>query len=176
MEKVNLEQLPKETLLELAMMYARNWQTLDGLWFGNVEAEYGLEAAMKLDLKNWQKLAAMEAKRIKKALNLNDGGLASILTVLSLMSWQVASPGFECEEESAERITFYWSRCSVQEGRKMAGKREFPCKAMKLTLLSNVAKVVEPRARVRCLVCPSEPHPQAFWCKWELTMEEDSKF
>ena len=55
MDEVNLEELPKETLLELVRMYAYNWQTLDGLWFRNVEAEYGLEAAVKLDLKNWQK-------------------------------------------------------------------------------------------------------------------------
>ncbi len=45
MEQVKLEELPKETLIELARMYARNWQTLDGLWFRNVEAQYGLEAA-----------------------------------------------------------------------------------------------------------------------------------
>ena len=36
MKQVRLEELPKETLIELARMYARNWQTLDGLWFGNV--------------------------------------------------------------------------------------------------------------------------------------------
>ena len=78
MERVNLEGLPKGTLVELARMYARNWQTLDGLWFRNVEAEYGLEAAVKLDLKNWQKQAAIEAERIMKILKINKGELSTI--------------------------------------------------------------------------------------------------
>ena len=94
---MKLEKLPKETLVELARMYAQNWQTLDGLWFRNVEAEYGLEATGKLDLKNWERQS---------------------------------------------------------------------------TLLSNIAKVVEPRETVKCLLCPPDPHPDKFWCKWELTMNE----
>jgi len=126
MKQVKLEELPRETLIELARMYARNWQTLDGLWFGNVEAQYGLEAAIKLDLKNWER----------------------------------------------QSVVFYYPRCPVQEGRKRQGKQEFPCKAMKLTLLSNIARVVEPRAAVKCLTCPPDPHPDKFWCKWELTMKE----
>jgi hypothetical protein len=172
MKQVKLEELPKDTLVELARMYARNWQTLDGLWFGNVEAQYGLEAAAKLDLKNWERQSVIEAERIKKVLNLNEGGLLSVLTVLSFMSWQLVSPIFECEAESPQRIVFYYPRCSIQEARKRQGKEEFLCKPMKLLLLSNIAKVVEPRAAVNCLVCPPDPHPDDFWCKWELTMKE----
>jgi len=173
MEQIRLEELPKQTLVELVRMYSQNWQTLDGLWFQNVELEYGLEAAVKLDLKNWARQALIEAKRIRKVLKVDEGGLASVLKVLSLMSWQLSSPIFSYEEESPRRIVFYYSRCPVQEGRKRQGKREFPCKTMKLTLLSNVANVVEPRARVRCVACPPDPHPEEFWCKWELTMSEE---
>lgn len=172
MKQVELEKLPKETLAELARTYARNWQTLDGLWFQNVEAEYGLEAAAKLDLKNWEKQAMIEAERIKKVLKLNEGGLSAVLTVLSFMSWQLVSPIFECEEESPQKIVFYYPRCPVQEARKRRGKEEFPCKTMKLTLLSNIARVVEPRAAVKCLTCPPDPHPERFWCKWELSLKE----
>ena len=173
MKQVNLEDLPKETLVELARMYAENWQTLDGLWFRNVEADFGLEAAVRLDLKNWEKQSVIEAERIKRVLNVDNGGLLSVLTVLSFMSWQLTSPIFEYEEESPQKIVFYYSRCPVQEGRRKQGKQEFPCKTMKLTLLSNIAKAVEPRAIVKCLVCPPDSHPQEFWCKWELTMEQD---
>jgi hypothetical protein len=71
MEQMKLEELSRDTLIELAKMYAQNWQTLDGLWFGNVELEYGLEAAVKLDLKNWEKQSTIEAQRIKSALKLH---------------------------------------------------------------------------------------------------------
>ena len=170
MKQLKLEKLPKPTLVELAKMYSRNWQTLDGLWFRNVEIEYGLEAATRIDLKNWEKQSVIEAERIKKVLKLDKGGLSSVLTVLSFMSWQLASPLFECVEGSSERIVFVYPKCAVQESREKQNKQMFACKKMKLTLLSNIAKVVEPRAEVRCLVCPPDPHPQEFWCKWELTL------
>jgi hypothetical protein len=173
MKQVKLGELPKAVLMELTRMYAQNWQTLDGLWFSNVEAEYGLEAAVRIDLKNWERQSLIEAERIKKVLKLGNGGLSSVLTALSFMSWQLTSPVFECEEESAGKIIFCYSRCPVQEGRRKQGKQEFPCKTMKLTLLSTLARAIEPRAMVKCLRCPPDPHPQEFWCKWELTMKQD---
>ncbi|MDO8491813.1 MAG: DUF6125 family protein [Dehalococcoidia bacterium] len=170
MQRLKLEDLPRETLVELAKMYSRNWQSLDALWFGSVEAEYGLEAAARLDLKNWEKQSVTEAERIKKALKLG-GGLSSVLMVLSFMSWQLTSPLFEIEEESTERVVFRYARCVVQEGRRKQGKPEFHCKPMKLTLLSNIAKVVEPRAVVNCLSAPPDPRGQDFWCRWEVTLK-----
>jgi hypothetical protein len=168
MERVSLEKLPKATLIELARMYSRNWQSLDGNWFGLVETEFGLETAVRLDLKSWEKQAVLEAQRIKKVLKLDKGGLASVLTVLSFMSWQLASPLFEIEEESPEKIVFSYPRCAIQESRNKQNKPVFPCKTMKLGLLSNISKVVEPRAAVRCLNCPPDPHHEGVWCKWEL--------
>ncbi len=167
---MKLEKLSKKTLIELSKMYSRNWQTLDGLWFGNVEAEFGLDAAVRIDLKNWEKQAAVEAERIKRVLTLDGGGLSSVLTVLSFMSWQLTSHLFEIEEESPERVVFYYSRCAVQEGRNRLGKPVFPCKTMKTTLLNNIARVVEPRAAVRCISCPPDPPRKGCWCKWELTL------
>jgi len=172
MKRVELEKLPRKTLVELARMYSRNWQSLDASWFSLVESEYGLDAAVRLDLKSWEKQAVLEAQRIKKVLRLDKGGLPSILTVLSFMSWQLASPLYEIEEESPERVVFYYPRCAVHESRSRQKKPVFPCKTMKLGLLSNIAKVVEPRASVRCLNCPPDPHREGYWCKWELSLRE----
>lgn len=169
MDKVNLERLPKKTLIELVKMYSRNWQTLDGLWFGNVEAECGLETAVRIDLKNWGKQAVIEAQRIKKVMKL-DGGLSNILTVLSFMSWQLTSDLFQIEEEAPERIVFCYPRCAVQEGRSRQNKPQFPCKAMKLTLLTGIARVIEPKATVRCISCPPDEKNPDYWCKWELAL------
>jgi hypothetical protein len=168
MKKVDLEKLPKKTLVELARMYSRNWQSLDANWFGLVEAEFGLETAVRLDLKSWEKQAVLEAQRIKKVLKLDRGGLSSVLTVLSFMSWQLASLLFEIEEESPQRIVFYYAHCAIHESRNKQHKPVFPCKTMKLGLLTNISRVVEPKAAVRCLNCPPDPHREGFWCKWEL--------
>ena len=172
MDRIALDNLPKETLIKLVKMYSRNWQTLDGLWFGSVEAEYGLEAAAKLDIQNWGKQAVIEAKRIKAVLNLG-GGLASVLTVLNFMSWQLTSPLFEIESESPDKIVFFYPRCPVQESRNKNGKPVFPCKEMKLTLLSGIASVIEPRAEVTCLFCPPDAVTPGYQCKWEIRLKKE---
>jgi len=171
MKRLSLEKLPKKTLIEMAKVYSRNWQSLDGNWFGLVEAEFGLETAVRLDLKSWEKQAVLEAQRIKKALQLDEGGLASVLTVLSFMTWQLTSPLFEIEEEGPERIVFYYPHCAVHESRNRQNKPVFPCKTMKLGLLSSIARVVEPGAVVKCLSCPPDPPKADFWCKWELAFK-----
>ncbi len=165
------DKLPRETLIQLGRMYARNWQTLDGLWFRNVEGEFGLDAAVRIDLKNWEKQSVIEARRIMEVLDIRQGGLASVLRVLSFMSWQVASPSFRVEEEDSQRIVFSYPRCPVQEGRHKQGKEEFPCRTMKTLLLSSVARVAEPRAKLTCLFCPPDARLDQAWCKWELTLE-----
>jgi len=175
MERVRLEELPKDTLIKLLKVYSRNWQTLDGLWFGNVEAACGLEAAVRLDLQNWEKQAIIEATRLKEALEKSGGGLANILTILSLMSWQLTSPLFECEKENPEQIIFSYARCAVQQGRIKKNKPEFPCKEMKLTLLRGIAGVVEPRATVQCLNCPPDAPHTKYWCRWKLSLDSSPK-
>ncbi|MDP6101119.1 MAG: DUF6125 family protein [Dehalococcoidia bacterium] len=171
---MKLEELSNGTLIELAKMYARNWRTLDSLWFRSVEDEYGLDTAVLLDLKNWEKQAVIEAERIKEVLGLDAGGLPSVLTAISFMSWQVVSPPFRCEEEGPERVVFSYSHCPVQEGRMRQGKPEFPCRDMKLTLFSMVARVIEPRAVATCLACPPGQYSGEYWCRWEFTLKEDS--
>ncbi len=172
MYQVNLEKLPRETLIELVKMYSRNWQTLDGLWFGNVETECSLETAVKIDLQNWKKQAVLEATRIKKVLRIKSGSLNSMLTVLSMMSWQLTSPLFEVEYESEKRIVFVYSKCVVQESRTRNLKPVFPCKEMKLTLLRGIARIIEPRVIVKCLHAPPDAKVGNSWCKWELTLPE----
>ena len=170
MRRTNLEKLPKKTLIELAKMYSRNWQSLDANWFGLVEEEFGLETASRLDLRSWERKSTLEAEGIKKALQLDKGGLSSVLTVLSFMSWQLTSPLFELEIDTPERVVLYYTRCAVHESRNKKGKPVFPCKTMKTTLLSNIARVAEPRAHVRCISCPPDPPQRDYWCKWELTL------
>ncbi len=173
MKVINLEKLPRKTLIELTRMYSRNWQTLDGLWFGNVEAECGLDTAVKVDLKNWDKMALLEAKRIKKVLQLDKGGLDSVLTAVSMMSWQLASPLFKIQLETPERVVFYYAECAVQESRHKNQKQVFPCKTMKTGLFKSVASVIEPRAEVRCINCPPDEKMTDCWCKWELTLKTE---
>lgn len=170
MKPIELDRLSKQKLVALLKAYSRNWQTLDGLWFSGVETEFGLDAAVRIDLRNWERQATLEAKRLKKAMALG-GGLESVLQLLSLMSWQLMSEPFEITEESPEKVAFGWKACAVQNSREKNGKPVFPCKNMKTTLLTSIAAVVEPQAEVKCIHCPPDARQAGFWCRWELTLK-----
>lgn len=171
MQPIILENLPREKLVDLIRMYSKNWLTLDGLWFSNVEKKYGLGAAEQLDLRNWETQAVIEARRIKKIMGLENAGLSGILSTLSLMSWQLTSEPFVIECESSEKVILYWDKCAVQEGRRRNNKPVFACKKMKQTLLTGIAKVVESRAKVKCRFGPPDEPQIGHWCEWEIYLD-----
>ncbi len=76
--------LDKNELLELLRDAAINWLTHDGLWFRAVEEEFGLETAIHLDKKAWERFTVIEARRIMKRLNLpENGGIQALAQALS---------------------------------------------------------------------------------------------
>ena len=65
-----IQEMTKQQLLEVIRLFSRNWITLDGLWFTLVEDTFGLEAALDLDRKMWERHALIEARRIKKYMTV----------------------------------------------------------------------------------------------------------
>ena len=171
MKAIQLESLSKETLIKLIQMYSRNWNTLDGLWFRNVEDEFGTEVAIRLDAKMWLKQAEIEAKRIKEVLNITQGGIEALLKVSDFLTGMVGGRfQINFEEVAPERVIIYFSSCINQEARLKQGLKEFPCKQAGISRWVGMIKVVDPRIKVDCLFCPPDPHPEGIWCKWKFTL------
>jgi hypothetical protein len=57
-------------LLKLIDLYAKNWLAHDGCWFLAAEEKYGMEQAVELDAKAWERFAVAEARRIMKAFEI----------------------------------------------------------------------------------------------------------
>jgi hypothetical protein len=68
-----LRQLSKEELIGLLENAAKNWLAHDGLWFLAVEGAFGMETAIELDAKAWEKFTVIEAKRIMRHLGIEPG-------------------------------------------------------------------------------------------------------
>ncbi len=54
----------REDLLRALEMFAKNWLAHDGCWFLAAEERLGMEAAIELDERAWERFAATEANRI----------------------------------------------------------------------------------------------------------------
>jgi hypothetical protein len=165
-----LEQLPKETLIELIKMYSRNWHTCDGLWFLGVEQRYGTDTALEIDVNMWNVSSRLEAERIKEILAIPDNaGLDAVLKTLNLMSW-AAKCGYRVEKNGDGAILTITS-CPPQEARLKAGLGIFACRPTFELGFGNVTTVIDPRVKVTCRYCPPGPRPPDGWCRWEFRLD-----
>jgi len=165
---MGLEELPRQKLLEVARLYSSNWLSTDGLWFSQVEEEFGLEAALRLDLKVWERLSVIEASRIRDLLDGEVGGVAGVLRAVNFMTFAPLF-GYDLEMLSEGRGLLRVNRCPPQEARVRQGKGEFPCRPVGEVCFINLARVLDPSVGVTCLFCHPDPHPEEAWCQWEFS-------
>jgi len=163
--------LPREELLLLAEVYAKNWLAHDGCWFLAAEEKYTLDAAIELDARSWERFAAAEARRIKQAFNLpENGGLAALDTAFSYRLYAMIN-----KQESAWKdkntLIFRMKECRVQAARRRKGLPDFPCKPVGVVEFSRFAGAVDSRIATRCIQCPPDPVGEAFCC-WEFRLAD----
>ncbi len=71
--------LPREELLKLVEAYARSWLAHDGCWFLAAEEKYGIDKAMELDTRSWERFSPAEARRIMRTFDIAlSGGLVAL--------------------------------------------------------------------------------------------------
>lgn len=166
-----IEDLSKEELIEFLADASKNWLTHDGIWFRTVEDKYGLDVAMDLDTKAWEKFTVIEAKRIMKRLGLKPGGgIPALVQALKFRLYALINVQ-EISEMDETHCIFRMNKCRVQDARKRQGLPDFPCKTVGTVEYSGFAKAIDPRIKTKCLVCPPDPHPPEVMCSWEFTLE-----
>jgi hypothetical protein len=153
---------------ELLIDAAKNWLAHDGLWFRAVEEKFGMDVALELDRKAWEKFTVIEAKRIMKRLDmLPGGGIPALMQALKFRLYAFINVQ-EIVDVSDNRCVFRMNRCRVQEARQRQGLPDFPCKSVGIVEYSGFASTIDPRIQTRCLACPPDPHPPNVWCAWEF--------
>jgi hypothetical protein len=164
----NINNFDSRELQELLADAAKNWLAHDGLWFRAVEEKFGMEAAMELDKKAWEKFTVIEAKRIMKRLDMpTGGGISALIQALKFRLYAYINVQ-EVLEASENRCVFRMNRCRVQEARQRQGLPDFPCKSVGIVEYSGFARTIDPRIQTRCITCPPDPHPPNVWCAWEF--------
>jgi hypothetical protein len=164
----NLEELSREQLIGMLDDFAKNWLAHDGLWFQAVERKFGIETAMELDRKAWEKFTIIEAERIMKRHNIPKGsGLSGLKKALGFRLYSRLNKQ-EIIEESENRFIFRMNDCRVQSARKSKGLADFPCKPVGIVEYGEFARAIDPRIRTTCISCPPDEHPEQFYCSWRF--------
>ncbi len=166
----NIQDLSREELLKLIEVYAKNWLAHDGCWFLAAEQKYGMDTAMDLDAKSWERFAVAEARRIMKAFDIvPDGGLKALERAFQYRLYAAINRQ-EIDWVDENTMIFRMLECRVQKTRRQKNLPDFPCKQVGIVEFSQFAKTVDLRIKTRCIACPPD-EVEDYFCAWQFTIE-----
>lgn len=168
------ENLSREELLKLVQVYAKNWLAHDGCWFLAAEETLGIDAAIDLDTKSWNRFAVAEAKRIMKEFGIAQGsGLKGLEQALNLRLYAAINKQ-SIEWVDDHTFVFRMVECRVQKARTEKGLQPFPCKSVGIVEFSQFARTVDPRIQTECICCPPDPVGDSY-CAWQFSIDNNDQ-
>jgi len=165
MDRDMLLQLDKVQLLDLFFHQIRNVWRVDGLYFLGIEKRFGTDPATAVDADCWRTMATIEAKALRKMLDLGDG-LEPLARALSMTSWALDHMEKELEVLDG-KVLFRVINCRTQVTRLRKDLDEFACKPVRRGYLQAFAEAFG--CEVDCLTCPPDEHEVEVWCEWMFT-------
>ena len=158
---VSMDQM--KNLVENVMWF---WGNLHQRWRSAAEDEYGLEAALKLELKIIGSIGKSHARGIKSIFNVPKG-IAGFIEAYRFTPENFVEE-FKISEQTNRHVVVYNPSCSAQKARTERGKREFPCKESGILYLTGFAREIDPDIKLSCIACPPDDHPDDCFCKWKI--------
>lgn len=167
-----LRKLDKETLIDLLEDSAKNWLAHDGLWFQAIETEYDISAAIKMDKIAWKYFTQVEAKRIMRRFDFEQGG--GIDTLEKALSFRLYA---RLNEQALKRIDnktlrYEMTECRVQKARERKKMTPFPCKPVGFIEYAYFAYTIDNRIRTSIITCPPDEKINNYYCAWLFELEE----
>jgi len=167
--KDEVSKMPKEILVEYADFLDKSFWTHQGHWMLNINNRYGTEAAAEFDELVFGRSAEVQVHRLKKLFGLGDA-IADLIRALTLTTvWSnVDYVWLDVSEKTARlRIT----HCIMQKNRLELGLPELPCKKTGFKANELAARVINPKIKTTCIVCPPDQHEEDRWCEWLFELE-----
>jgi len=166
-----IKDLPREKLLELCSLYAKNWLATDGLWFQGVESDAGFGKALEIDIEMWRSFTVIEAKRIQAFLELpRQAGLEGLRRALA---FRLYAPLNEAETYyKGESLIYRVVTCRVQHARQRKGLAYHTCKPVGLVEYALFAKTIDSRIETEALSCHPDVTDPGCNCMWKFTLAE----
>jgi hypothetical protein len=170
-DKKMLSEISREDLVDLLFLHMRNLYAVDGLYFLGIEERYGTQTATEIDADVWKRMGTIEARRLKKRLDIHGKDIESLMKAMRLTSWALDIEGKEIVVKG-NRGVIRNTNCRVQTTRARKGLKEFPCKNVRFGFMKSFAEEFNPEIEVRCIVCPPDERPEGLWCEWEFLLGE----
>lgn len=163
--------IPREKLIELTGELGKNWLAQDGLWFQEIEKNYGMNDAKRCNDSCWHRFSQVEGRMIKSFLGLPErAGLEGLKQALGYRMYSRINVQ-SIIDESPESIIFQMNDCRVQSARVRKGLPDYPCKSAGLVEYGRFASEIDDRIVTECVGCPPDEHPPEWFCAWRFTLK-----
>lgn len=170
----NFENLPKEKLIELLHIYAKNLLALDGTWFQSIEKKHGMEEAVEHDENAWRRYTEAEGRRIKAFLHLPDNsGVEGLKQALAFRMNAIQHTTHIQTEGNT--LIYQVLDCRVQTARSRKGMPFHPCKSVGILEHTYFAKVIDSRFECEALSCYPDITINSCSCAWKFTLNLSDK-
>lgn len=167
-----LDDLSREQLQELIQIYARNILALDGVWFQSIEQTDGMDKAMRHDCEVWKRFTEVEARRLKKFLQLPErAGLEGLEKALNLRFAAFANRQTETKKENGS-LVFRVMDCRVQSARTRKNLPLHPCLPVGTNEYAYFARVIDPRIACEPVSCYPEISDPDCACAWRFYLNK----
>ncbi|MEW5784515.1 MAG: DUF6125 family protein [Bacillota bacterium] len=165
--------MPKETLVEMVNIWAKNYWSNQGYWLISVERDFGFEEAARLDGEIWELMAKAQAHRLKKTLHLGNQ-VQDLAVVLKFCATQWVTAGFEWEflEIGENKLLMQVNKCPMGTFRDSQNLPLLPCKLGAPGLYTALAQTVNPSFKVTCLHAHPDARLEGVMCKWEFILSK----
>lgn len=174
-DRKRLKEIGIKSLLKLLFLQIRNIWRVDGLYFQGIEKDFGVENARDIDKDVWRILAKIEARDLKRIMDVTDvNDIEVFMNILLNTSWAL----YQTEKEylvndDMRRGVFKVVSCKVQEARIEKGLDIFPCKEVRYSYLKSFAEELNPSIKVDIMSCPPDKKPLDYWCGWKFSLKDD---
>jgi hypothetical protein len=167
---------------DMGSLYAGIFQVLDGLWFIELEKQFGFDKALQLDKDVWKVFAQKEAQRLikffteKGTIKKTDRSI-KILEKILPMSIFNKTLKFKIETNGKDELEFIVTDCKTLAGMKKIGRPEQQastvCYDMGFTYYDCFARGIDPAFSVACAFTPYKKvkgAPEDGLCGWRFTL------
>ncbi|MGM0418905.1 MAG: DUF6125 family protein [Thermodesulfobacteriota bacterium] len=166
---LSMEEEKMESLIETLSL---NWIVNDGMWFQNIEFEYGMNDAKRCNDSCWSNFSPFEARSIKKLLDIDENpGLKGLEKALGARIYSNVNTQSVIWEND-KSLVFQMNKCWVQEKRKSRGLDDYPCKSAGLVEYAYFAREIDKRIKTKCIGCPPDSHPDDWYCAWRFYIDD----
>lgn len=167
-----LLKMKEEKIDELKEAVAVNWLANDGVWFQAVEFAKGMNDAKRCNDSCWAQFSPFEAWSIRKLLGLEKHpGLEGLKEALQYSLYATINDQ-SIEDDSTTSFIFRMNNCRVQSARKRKGMEDYHCKSGGLVEYTSFAEAIDPRIKTECIGCPTDSHPEEWYCSWRFILED----